>query len=237
MVPPLTRWRSRHSYDCMECFWYFYERQLRFFRYFHAQTRDMLHYWLSLLLIATLTLRVLCIQFQLGGLLRQVTFTFVSASTVESHQLWFKGAAGMVLSDQVIFQSTRFAGQGAQLIFPELSPLWAVLLIFGSIVVIPFLMPDTFGSLQRNKAWQTAMLCLMVAGAMPHSKMLIILAAVCVASYCGTVMLCFKQRTWFDTEWNNKAGDFSRWSATARYMEKVQQDTQDAMQYIDSGGK
>jgi len=232
-APPLTRWRSRQNYDFMEGWWYFHSRQLRYFTHFHAETRDMLHYWLSLMLIATLTLRVLCIQFQLGGVLRNLTFPFVSASTVESHQLWFKDAAGM-LSDQLMFQSARLAGQGATIMFPELS-FNAALLILGPVVVIPFLMPDTFRRLLNNTAWQIALLGLMVAGAMPRVEMVATLATVFVAGYCGIVLLCIKQRRKFESEWVNKTSDFSRWSMTAPYMEKVQQDTLNAMQNIGGG--
>jgi len=234
-APPLTRWRSRQNYDFIEGCQYFYARQLRYFTHFHAGTKDMLHYWLSLMLMATLTLRVLCIHFQLGGVLRTLTFPYVSASTVESHQMWFKDAAGKVLSDQLMFQSARLAGQGATIMFPELSPVTAALLILGSSAVIPFLMPDTFCRLQNNKAWQIALLGLMVAGAMPRAEMLAILATVFVASYCGIVWLCVKQRQKFESEWVDKASDFSRWSMTAPYMEKVQQDTLNAMQNIGGG--
>merc|ERR1719334_2339836 len=122
-----------------------------------------------------------------------------------------------------MLQSARLAGKGAAIIFPGLSSFAAALLILGSVAAVPFLMPDTFCRLQNNKAWQIALLGLMVAGAMPRAETVAILAIVFVASYCGIVWLCVKQRQKFESEWADKTSDFSRWSMTAPYMEKVQQ--------------
>lgn len=106
---PDTKPRRRDATDFMDASSYWFNRKMKYFRYFYNTTSASMRYFAWQVTMTVVCFRLACVWFGWGGYVRDLCAALGMQTKIATHQMWFQDAAGRMLLSESHVWSTASA--------------------------------------------------------------------------------------------------------------------------------